>query len=58
MRLDWLGFGSMIANDVRVVGASTLSEATQQHLQLKGVGKAKTFYQAELCNARRVIEIC
>ena len=58
MRLDALGFGNVIANDVRAISAPTLSEATQQYLQLKGMGKAKTFHQAALRNARTVIEIC
>ena len=29
-------FSTVIANDVRDIGVSTLSEATQQYLQLKG----------------------
>ena len=58
MRLDALGLGNVIANNVRAVAAPTLSEATQQYLQLKGMGKAKTFHQAALRNARTVIEIC
>ena len=58
MRLDAMGLGNVIANDVRAVAAPTLSEATQQYLQLKGMGKAKTFHQAALRNARTVIDIC
>ena len=58
MRLDALGLGNVIANDVRVVAAPSLSEATQQYLQLKGMGKAKTFHQAALRNAGTVIAIC
>ena len=58
MRLDAMGLGNVIANDVRAVAAPTLSEATQQYLQLKGIGKAKTFHQAALRNAGTVIEIC
>ena len=58
MRLDAMGFGNVIANDVRAISAPTLSEATQQYLQLKGMGKAKTFHQAALRNAGTVIEIC
>ena len=57
MRLDALGLGNVIAHDVRAVAAPTLSEATQQYLQLKGMGKAKTFHQAALRNAGTVIEI-
>ena len=58
MRLDAMGFGNVIANDVRAISAPTLSKATQQYLQLKGMGKAKTFHQAALRNAGTVIEIC
>ena len=58
MRLDAMGFGNVITNDVRALAAPTLSEATQQYLQLKGMGKAKTFHQAALRNAGTVIEIC
>ena len=58
MRLDAMGFGNVIANDVRAISAPTLSEATQQYLQLKGIGKAKTFHQAASRNAGTVIEIC
>ena len=58
MRLEAMGLGNVIANDVRGVAAPTLSEATQQYLQLKGTGKAKTFHQAALRNAGTVIELC
>ena len=58
MRLDALGLGNVIANDVRAISAPNLSEATQQYLQLKGMGKAKTFHQAALRNTGTVIEIC
>ena len=58
MRLDAMGLGNVIPNDVRAVAAPTLSEATQQYLQLKGMNKAKTFHQAALRNAGTVIEIC
>ena len=58
MRLDAMGLGNVIANDVRAISAPTLSVATQQYLQLKGMGKAKTFHQAALRNAGTVIEIC
>ena len=58
MRLNAMGLGNVIANDVRAVIASTLSEASQQYLQLEGIGKAKTFHQTALRNAGTVIEIC
>ena len=58
MRLDAIGFGTVIANDVRAAAAPTLSEATQQYLQLKDMGKAKTFHQDAPLNAGTVIEMC
>ena len=58
MRLDAMGLGNVIANDVRAISAPTLSEATQQYLQLKGMGKAKTFHQAAVRNAGTGINIC
>ena len=53
-----MGFGNVIANDARAVAAPTLSEATQQYLQLKDIGKAKTFHKTALRNAGTVIDIC
>ena len=59
MRLDALGLGNVVAHYVKPIDAApTLSEATQQYLQLKGIGKAKTFNQAALRNAGTVINIC
>ena len=58
MRLDAMGLGNVIANNVRAVAAPTLSDATKQYLQLKGMGKAKTFHQTALRNAGTVIDIC
>ena len=58
MRLDAMGLSTVIANDVGILNAPTLSEATQQYLQLKGIGKPKTFHQAALRNAGVVIDIC
>ena len=58
MRLDAMGFDNVIANDLRFVSAPTLSDATEQYLQLKGIGKAKTFYQTALRNAGTVIQTC
>jgi len=58
MRLDALGLG-VITHDVKAIDAApTLSEAIQQYLQLKGIGKAKTFHQAAMRNAGTVMEIC
>ena len=57
MRLDAMGFGNVIINDVGADSAPTLSGVMQKYLQLKGMGKAKTFHQAALHNAGTVIEI-
>jgi hypothetical protein len=38
MRLDAMGLGNVLTNDVKTVIAPTLSEAMQIYLQLKGVG--------------------
>ena len=43
MRLDAMGLGDVVANDVGVMNAHTLSKATQQYLQLKGIGSPKPF---------------
>ena len=40
-----MGLGNVIANVVRAAVTPTLSEATQQYLQTKGIGKAKTFHK-------------
>ena len=58
MRLDAMGLSDVVANDVGVMNAPTLSEATQKYLQLKGIGRPKTFHQAALRNAGVVIDIC
>ena len=51
MRLDAMGLGNVLTNDVKTVIAPTLSEAMQTYLQLKGVGKPKTFHRAAMRNA-------
>ena len=58
MRLDAMGLGNVLANDVRPSDAPKLSEALQDYLQLKGMGKPKTFRQAAVRSAGVVIEIC
>ena len=58
MRLDAMGLSNVVANDVGVINAPTLSKATQQYLQLKGIGKPKTSHQAALRNAGVFINIC
>ncbi len=57
MRLDALGFGNVMANDVKSPPSPKLSEATQQYIKLKGMGKAKTFHQTAIRNSNVVIEI-
>ena len=51
------GFNNVFANDVRSLPSPKLSEAMQLYLQLKGVGKAKTFQQAAIRNVGVVIEV-
>ena len=57
MRLDAMGLNNVFANDVRSLPSPKLSEAMQLYLQLKGVGKAKTFQQAAIRNVGVVIEV-
>ncbi len=56
MRLDAMGFGNVLVDDVKQQTAPLLSEAVAYYLQLKGIGKAKTFHQAALRNAGVVID--
>jgi len=58
MRLDAMGLGNVLANDVTPSDAPKLSDALQDYLQLKGVGKPKTFHQAAVRSADVVIEVC
>ena len=57
MRLDALGLGNVMASDVKSLPSPTLSEAMHLYLQLKGVGKAKTFHQAAMRNVGVVIGV-
>jgi len=57
MRLDALGLGNVMANDVKSLPSPTLTEAMQLYLQLKDVGKAKTFHQAAIRNVGVVVDI-
>ena len=57
MRLDAMGLGNVLTNDVKTLDAPTLSEAMQIYLQLKGIGKTKTFHRAAMRNAQVVIDI-
>ena len=50
MRLDAMGLGNVLLDEVRQQIAPLLSAAVGQYLQLKGIGKAKTFHQAALRN--------
>ena len=56
MRLDAMGLGNVLIDDVKQQTAPLLSEVVRQYLQLKGIGKAKTFHQAALRNAGVVID--
>jgi len=57
VRLDALGLGTVMANDVNSLPSPKLSEAMHLYLQLKGVGKAKTFHRAAMRNAGVVIDV-
>ena len=57
MRLDAMGLSNVLTNDVSTLAAPTLSEAVQKYLQLKGVGRPKTFHRAAMRNAQAVIDI-
>ena len=57
MRLDAMGLGNVLANDVKASDAPSLSEAVQKYLQLKGVGRLKTFHRAAMRNAQVVMDI-
>ncbi len=51
VRLDAMGLGNALVDVVRQQTAPLRSEAVAHYLQLKGIGKAKTFHQAALRNA-------
>ena len=57
MRLDAMGLGNVLANDVSKLAAPNLSEAVQTYLQLKGIGRPKTFHRAAMRNAQVVMDI-
>ena len=46
MRLEAMGIATILTNAVNKHPSLLLSEAMQHYLQLKGIGKAKTFHQA------------
>ena len=57
MRLDALGLGNVIANDVRAISAPTLSEAAQQYLQLKKLRPSIRLPYVMLEQSLRYVEI-
>ena len=57
MRLDALGFSNVMANDVKSLPSPKLYEAMHLYLQLKGVGKAKTFHPAAMRNLGFVVNV-
>ena len=57
MRLDAMGLGNVLANDVSKLAAPNLSEAVQTYLQLNGIGRPKTFHRAAMRNAQVVMDI-
>ncbi len=57
VRLDALGLGNVMANDVKSLPSPMLSEALHLYLQLKGVGKAKTFHQAAMRNVGVAVDV-
>ena len=57
MRLDAMGLVPFVSNDVSKPPSPLLSEATHHYLQLKGIGKAKTFHQAAIRNTKVVTDI-
>ena len=57
MRLEAMGIAPVLANDVSKPPSPLLSEAMQHYLQLKGIGKAKTFHQTAIRNTKVVTDI-
>ena len=57
MRLDAKGLKNVLTDDVKSLPSPLLSEATHQYLQLRGMGKGKTFHQAAMRNSNVVIEM-
>ena len=52
-----MGIAPVITNDVSKPPSPLLSEAMHHYLQLKGIGKAKTFHQAAIRNTKVVTDI-
>ena len=57
MKLDAMGLNNAFANDARTLPSPRLSEAMQLYLQLKGIGKARTFQQAARRNVGVVVNV-
>ena len=57
MRLDAMGLNNALTDDVKSLPSPLLSEATDQYLQLRGMGKGETFHQAAMRNSNVVIEM-
>ena len=57
MRLDALGLGNVMTNDVKAIPSPKLSEATQQYIKIRGMGKARTFHQTAIRNSNVIIDI-
>ena len=57
MRLEAMGIAPVLTNDVSKPPSPLLSEAMQHYLQLKGIGKAKTFHQAAIRNTKVVTDL-
>ena len=58
MRLDAVGLDNVLPTNSFGINATKLSEATQQYLQLRGVGKAKTFHRAANRSLTAIIDVC
>ena len=57
MRLKAKGIASVLTNDVNKSRSPLPSKAMHYYLQLRGIGKAKTFHQAAIRNIRVVTDI-
>ncbi len=57
MRLDAMGLGNVLANDMCALAAPNLPKAMQTYLQLKGAERPKTFRRAAMRNAQAVMDI-
>ena len=58
IRLGAMGLGNLLTNNMSASDAPKLTEALRDYLQLKGMGKPKTFHQAAVRSLGLIIEIC